>query len=268
MHGRTLRYPGRALSVALTLAALLYAPARAQDPPPPPADEEAAAAVVDRWRIELDLGFSAASGNSDLVVLTSGFELRHLLTDDFQFEWELGYQYGESESEVVRREWKSSLEVTVYPRDRVSAFAVTNANRNPFKKLDLKTQSGAGVRFQPYRSSDGNLTVKASALYDRQQYLTKGDPSLEPVDTNGRWQVEVTGMRRLGAVVRLDNATKYVPIWDAGDDYTFENVLKASSQISRTMALSFRHKFEHDSTPRPGVKRDDHNVYAGLTFTF
>src|SRR4051812_40554446 len=57
----------------------------------------------DRWAAAVDLGFNAATGNTRLMLLTTGFRLKHRETDRFKLEWGVTYRYGESRGSVVAR---------------------------------------------------------------------------------------------------------------------------------------------------------------------
>jgi putative salt-induced outer membrane protein YdiY len=247
----------------LLMAALFQA---APGPPPAPAlpvhQQEAA---PDRWAATVDLGFASSSGNSDLVSLTTGFRVRHLQTKLFRLEWSAGFRYGESQGTVVARNLQSKLDFDVGPDARVAPFVFASAERDPFRKLDLRARTGSGVRYSVYRNDRGDMSLRIAAQYSRENYTASANRS---PDTDGAWSMEFKGSRALGNLLRIENSTTWDPVFDDFADYNLDSRSKLSSRISRRLALTLSHNYTYDSTPAPNVGRTDQRFQAGLTIDF
>lgn len=229
------------------------------------ADVDVQERVEDRWAAALDLGFASSSGNSDLVSLTTGVRVKHLQTRHFKLEWSFGFRYGESQGTVVARNLQSKLDFDVGPAARVAPFIFASAERDPFRKLDLRARTGSGVKYTFYRENPGEASVRIAAQYSRESFTRSAaqDPR-----NDGAWSMEFKGNRGLGDSVKLENTTTFTPVFDDFADHNLDVASKVSSRISKHLALTLTHAYGYDSTPADGVGRTDQRFQAGLTIDF
>jgi putative salt-induced outer membrane protein YdiY len=263
---------GRALSLQPPVVEQLEV--QPQPPPAPvlqqvaPAPAEAApepAEEPDRWAASVDLGFASSSGNSDLTSLTTGLRLKHLQTRLFKLEWSVAFRYGESQGTVVARSLHSKLDFDVGPSARVAPFVFVSAERDPFRKLDLRARTGSGVKYTFYRETPGEASVRVAAQYSRENFTSAAAQSPR---TDGAWSMELKGNRGLGDNVRLENTTTFTPVFDDFADHNLDVASKISSRITKHLALTLSHAYGYDSTPAEGVGRTDQRFQAGLTIDF
>jgi putative salt-induced outer membrane protein YdiY len=233
--------------------------------PEPVAEPAAAEPEPDRWAAAVDLGFAGSTGNSRLTSLTTGFRLKHLQTKRFKLEWSATFRYGESQGEVVARNAQSKLDFDVGPDARIAPFAFASAERDEFRKLDLRARTGSGVKYQMYREKPGEASLRVAALYSRENFTRAA--AQEP-RTDGAWSVEFKGNRALGESVRVENSTTFAPVFDDFGDHNLDATSKISSRISRRLALTLTHVYSYDSTPAADVGRTDQRFQAGLTIDF
>lgn len=248
------------------------APPAAQSPAGQVAQEAVSSPAVaeqepapDRWAAALDLGFASSSGNSDLTSLTTGIRLKHLQTRLFKLEWSIAFRYGESQGTVVARNLQSKLDFDVGPAARVSPFVFASAERDPFRKLDLRARTGSGVKYTFYRQDPGEASVRVAAQYSRENFTSAAaqDPR-----TDGAWSMEFKGNRELGENVKVENTTTFTPVFDDFADHNLDVASKVSSRITKHLALTLTHAYGYDSTPADGVGRTDQRFQAGLTIDF
>ena len=257
-----MRCPGRhrfaPLVVALALRSLLAADLRAQVPPTLPD-------TVDRWKVAIDLGFNGSSGNSSLAVFTTGFGISHLQTDLLELEWTSAFRYGESEGEVVARAIRSSVSADYRPEARWSPFVFSQFERDTFRKLDVLTNVGAGVKRTFVRTDAAELSLSAAVLHQYENFTQpRGAAALES-ETDARWSIRARGSRALGEAVRIAHTTFYKPVWDKAGDYAIDALTALDVRLGERIGLKFSHSFRRDSTPPPDVEKDDHVVQVGLT---
>ncbi len=267
---------GRAVAIMTMIALLMHArPAHAQQGPPPvtappatttpvPVSPPAPEKAPDRWAAAVDLGFNAATGNTRLMLLTTGVRLRHLETESFKLEWGASLRYGESRGVVVARSLQSNLVFDLYPKSMWSPYAFATVERDPFRRLALRSNTGSGVTHTFYREKTGDFAVSAAALYSHEGFTV---PTQADRD-DARWSVQTRGQQRIGENVKIENAASYKPVWDQGGDYNIQSLTRVSSKITQRLALTLSHEYLKDSTPPTGVKREDQRVQAGLTFEF
>lgn len=217
----------------------------------------------DRWAAALDLGFASSSGNSDLTSLTTGVRVRHLQTRHFKLAWSAMFRYGESRGEVVARNLQSKLDFDVGPGAVVAPFVFASAEHDPFRKLDVRTKTGSGVKYTFYNEDRGEASVRVAAQYSRESFTTQ-----QETRTDGGWSMEFKGNRQLAESLRVENTTTFDPVFDDFDDYNLEARSKISSKISERLALTITHTYSYDSTPAVDVRHADQRFQAGLTIDF
>lgn len=243
----------RPLVLAILLPLLLPAPpvhAQAED-------------VPDRWATALDLGFASSSGNSSLTSLTTGVRVRHLQTRAFKLDWSMSFRYGESQGEVVARNLQTKLDFDMGPSSVIAPFAFMSAERDPFRRLDLRARTGSGVKYTFYDEAAGEASFRLAAQYSRENFTGGEAPRMD-----GGWSLEFKGAREIGDAVEVENATIFDPVFDDFGDYNVEARSKLSSRISERLALTLLHTYSYDSTPAPDVGRTDQRFQAGLTIDF
>lgn len=245
---------------ALMFALLMQA---APAGPAPPAVQEPPAPR--RWASTVDFGFTSASGNSEIVALTTGLKVRHLQTRAFKLEWSSTFRYGESGGDVVARNYQSKLDFDVGPQAAVAPFVFASAEHDPFRKLELRARTGSGVKYTFYREQPGEASVRIAAQYSRENFT---NAAAQGPRTDGGWSMEFRGTRSLADALRVENTTSWDPVFDDFGDYTLDLKSKVSSRITRRLALTLTHVYTYDSTPAPDVERTDQLFQAGITIDF
>ncbi|HUF49771.1 MAG TPA: DUF481 domain-containing protein [Longimicrobiales bacterium] len=228
----------------------------------PPADEPTR---PKRWAFAVDLGFTGSSGNSELVALTTGVRVKHLQTRLFRLDWSASFRYGESAGEVAARYLQSKLEFDMGPSARIAPFISATGERDPFRRLDLKSKSGTGVRYSFYKTDRGEASLRASALYSYERFTPDAERATR---RDGAWSMKLNGNRRVGESIRIENATSFDPVMGDFRDYNLEITSKLSTRITRSLALTFSHSYSYDSTPARNVERVDQRLQTGLTMEF
>lgn len=222
----------------------------------------------DRWAAALDLGFNGARGNTEIVTFATGFQLERLETRRFALEWNVGFRYGESEGHVVARNVQSSLNFDFYPSERWSPFVYVAAERDPFKRLDLRTDGGAGAKYT-ISDDDAASASLSLALLHRYENFSAEAGSLRPSTLNSaRWSLRARAARRVRDGLRVENTTFYKPVYDRPGDYDLDSVTKLSVLLNSRLALAFSYLYRVDSTPPADVGREDQVLTAGLTVHF
>jgi hypothetical protein len=239
------------------------------DSAPAPAVQAAPPArppAPDRWRVVLDLAFSGSSGNQDLSVLTTGARLTRLVKEDFELEANTQLRYGRSEGEEVARNLRGGLKVVINPRARWSPFISTTFENDPFRKLDLRANGGAGAEFVLVKAPRTTMDVSMGALYSYEDYAGEpGSAALKRFQETALWSLRLRGQQKFQSGLQLEHNTQYQPRWNVGSDYNLTTDTSARIMLNDRIAFTLGFHFERDSTPRQGVERDDRLTRAGVT---
>lgn len=215
-----------------------------------------------RWAGSTELTLTDASGNQRLTVFTTGFKLRHLRTEIYAFELEVQGRYGSSDGEQVAESYKGGITFDFTPQSRWSPFLHTEAEHDPFRRLDVRMNSGAGARFRVYREpSRGEVDLSVAMMHSYEAFAHESDGTQR---NRARWNIRANGSRRVHEGVTLSHRTRYQPIVGETGDYllTMETGLRV--HLSRRIALSVSHEYNRDSTPPEDVHADDRLLKAGV----
>jgi len=235
-------------------------PAAGQEP------ERAAAAAEPRWNATVDLAFSGSGGNQRIVVFDTGFRVAHLRTDLFELEWTGRSRYGRSDDREVARNMRGGMKFDLYPTAEWSPFVFTTAERDPFRQLAVRASGGMGMKRTLWRAEVGAASISLAALYSYEDYDGPGT-ALDPAfQQNGRMSWRFRGQRRFSSDLQMEHTFFYQPIWDRPADYLADTQTALRVRLGEGASITVSHNFERDATPRPGVRRDDHLVKAGVTF--
>jgi putative salt-induced outer membrane protein YdiY len=234
--------------------------ASAQEPAAPATDS-----MPDRWDGSFDLGLNGATGNTSLAVVTTSIRIKHLETRRYELEWSVSFRYGESDGKVVARTIRSGLAYDLYPEATWSPFVFVDAERDAFRKLDLRTNAGAGVKRTLVNMEVASFSLSAAVLHDYENFAqTAGDEPLASRN-NARWSLRAKGHRVLARGIRFEHVTFFQPVWDDARDYNIDTNTKATVLLTERVGVNIGYNFRRDSTPPPDVVRNDQIIQVGVT---
>lgn len=245
-----------------TLLFVLSAPAAAQD--------TASVATPDRWKISAEMSYTDQSGNRVLRLLTGGLRVSHLEKEDFRLDGSLQSRYGQSEGEVVARNHYAALTFDLHPQRPWSPFFFVDAERDAFKRLDLRFKGGAGAKHTLRRSGSGEEQISASlaVLFAYEDIRTSPQDPFPDDGGLARWSLRVRGSRELGSSVTLQHVTFYQPAWDQVADYLLRSETEAKVLLTERLALSVAYQINRTAIPPEGVQPDDRLFKTGLIIDF
>lgn len=243
--------------ILAALLALLGAPALAAGQ-----EEEA----PDRWKVGLDFALTASSGNEEITVINSGLKVVHLIEEDYELDFSSGFRYGRSDGEEVARNLRGALKFDFKPQNDFSPFVFVSAERDRFKKIDLRANGGAGAKYRLWRGEKNEeATVSLATLYSYEDFAVARAPGVDPFAREAKLSWRAKLLKTLGSNTTLDHTTFYQPVWDSYGDYQLISETTARMLVNEWLAFSFGYTFEKDSTPIAGVEEDDQLVRAGVT---
>jgi hypothetical protein len=242
----------------ILVAAFTAAPLQAQ---------EGAEPAPSRWGVTVDLGFTGSRGNTTLTVLSTGLGIKHLITDDFRFEWNGSLRYGESDGEVIARNLRSQVSFDLDRGRAVSPFFYADAERDPFRRMRLRTDGGAGAKYTFWKQRNDEVSLSIAGLYSRQEFFPRPDGTPAARRENARWSGRGRVRRQLGDV-RVDHTSFFQPVMDRFDDYNYDATTRIGTKLNERITLTLTHVYRHNSTPPEGVLREDQTFQAGITVQF
>ena len=242
--------PLRGTLTVLTLALFLPVSAAAQDPPP------------DRWGVDLGLALNSSGGNESLTVLTSTLGLTHLQEDDFELGFNGAVRYGRSDGEEVARNSRGALNFDFRPLAAWTPFLFASVENDPFRKLDLRFNGGAGVKRTFWRDDWSELSLSTAALYSHENLQAVA--GVDPINRTARWSWRLRGRHQLGERSRVEQIFFYQPEWRHAGDYLLESLSTVRLGLTEYLTFDVTFRYDRDSTPAPEVDPDDWSLATGV----
>lgn len=237
---------------ALALLLATAQPAHAQAAPP------GVQAPPDNWNVQLELGFNGASGNSSFSILRTGARVKHLRTDVTEMEMSTLVRFGKSDGKVIANDQRLSLKLDVWPQDTWSPFVFADASRDIIRKLDFRSNGGAGVKYTFWRSGkNDDASVSGALIWDYQNFRVAPGSTDAQDESLARWSFRTKGTKTLGTTTTIENTTFWQPVWNHSMDYVLTVTTSLSTKVLSNVSLSVEHEYLHDSVPPPDVRPDD-----------
>jgi len=258
-------------ALALMGAGGLHGRLAAQESQAPDADGPTGAPVqaapAPAWRSQLELGFNGAAGNSSFVILRTGFGVTHLRTDVAELELSGLFRYGKNDEVVIARDWRSSLKLDLSPTGKWSPFLFVSASGDAVRRLDLRSEGGAGAKYTVWTSDTGEASISLASLYSFESYKQEAGLAVLPTERAARWSLRTKGERRLGGTT-FKNTGFYQPVWDRARDFTLDLTSSATTRLVGNVNLAVEHEYLHDASPPPDIERNDHKLSVVLRIVF
>lgn len=247
--------PGTAIVAALLAAAPLTAQA-----PPAPADS-----VAPRWDLRFGLALNSSGGNERLTVGTAELGLTRLQTEAFELAFHARARYGRSQGADVARNGQASINLDLVPRERWSPFLFTLAERDRFKKLDLRASGGFGAKRTFWSQGDWeDLSLSGAVLFSFEDLAPADTAATGATKRQFRWSVRFRVRRRIGQTLELEQVTFFQPRFDMLDDYLANARTAARFGLSEHLAFAVNFLYEYDSTPPVDVHAEDWELTVGV----
>lgn len=224
----------------------------------------------ERWDVSAELSLTDQTGNRTLRLLTGGLKFSHLKKTDFRLDGSFQSRYGKSEGEIVARNHRASLAFDFQPESAWSPFLFTEAERDEFKRLDLRLSGGAGAKYTFYspRNGKNEASLSMALLYSRED-LAGADSIANPPGRNlARFSIRLRADRELRPGISAHHLTSYQPIWHRMADYLLRSETGAKILLTERLALSVEYEISRTAMPPEGVDPNDRLFKTGFIIDF
>ena len=221
------------------------------------------------WKVKIDLGFNAASGNSSLTYWHSALTVTRLPSELAEFEWNASFDYGRNRGNLAEDRLTSGAKFDYLPLKTLSPFSFVNAEQDEVRKVDWQAYGGAGLKYTFWKAETGKASISGAAVYNYETFTTSRVTLVAaPSERQVRWSVRFKGSRKFGKALELDNTTFFQPVYNAAGNYNFSASSSVASKATSHISLIIQHLYRRDSTPQPGVKPVDQRLSGGLRVEF
>ncbi|HUE97396.1 MAG TPA: DUF481 domain-containing protein [Longimicrobiaceae bacterium] len=228
----------------------------------------------DRWKISAEFSLTDQSGNKTLRLLTGGLNVSHLQRDEYRLDGSIESRYGRSDGELVALSQSASLAFDLQPRSSWTPFLSTDAERDEFKRLDLRLSSGAGLKHTFYSAGFEETSLSLAMLYSYQRIGPSRTGEAQPpagiveVNHSARWSLRARTDHELRDGITLRHTTFYQPIWDDVANYLLRSETGLKILLTERLALSVDYQLKRDARPPDGVEPNDRLLKTGLIIDF
>lgn len=222
----------------------------------------------DRYETILDLAFTTTSGNQEITLLTTDLAFTHLDPSAYRLEAGARARLGRTDGETVAENYRGQVDFAFTPESRWSPFLFAEVEHDPFRRLEIRSNSGSGARYRFWESEGGSASISGALLYSYENFTSDpelADSPFAPSRQTARVSWRLKGERELTETFTLEHVTFYQPVWDTLDDYLFDTQTTGRVRVSDAIALTMSYTYGRDSTPPPDVGRDDRLFTAGIS---
>lgn len=227
----------------------------------------------DLWNFAAEFSYTDQTGNKTLRLLTGGLKFSHRDKKTFELDGSLQSRYGQSEGEVVARNYFATINFSPYKQARITPSFSMKAERDPFKRLDVRFLGSAGAKITPYRPDKGNgeISLFLMTSYEFQNLeLRAADTSTDFDEFTHvpRWTMEMRGNQKVNESVTAYAQSSYEPSWGEMANYLLRSQTGLKVLLTERLALSMEYQFNRTNQPPEGVAPDDRLFKTGIIIDF
>jgi hypothetical protein len=240
----------------------------------PQAPAQGVAGAEDRerdvWSFAAELSFTDQSGNKTLRLLTGGLKFSHQEKQNFELNGALQSRYGQSDGEVVARNYFATFNFSPHTVARLTPSFSVKAERDPFKRLDVRFVSSAGAKLTPYRAEKGagEMSLLLMSSYEFQNLKIQPSDSSDEFTHVPRWTMEMRGSQKLNQSVTAHVQSSYEPSWGELANYLLRSETGMKVLLTERLALSVEYHFNRTNQPPEGVAPEDRLFKTGIIIDF
>jgi putative salt-induced outer membrane protein YdiY len=217
------------------------------------------------WRFQVDLGFQDVAGNRDLTVFNSAFTVERLRQDRLLLVTHLEARYGRSQGQTSVNTQLARVRLDWTPRARISPFLGLDLNRDPIRKLKLRTQLGTGLNLNISVRDESRTQLSVGFVGDFQRF-TAGVAPGHAEDT--RLYTRFHATRLFAQSTRFEASVRVQPALQTFADYLLSADASLRFAVTRQIGFLTRYEYLRDSRPPAGVQPADRSFNLSLSIAW
>ncbi len=153
--------------------------------------------------------------------------------------------------------WKQDLDVEVF----------TQAESNPFTRLNYRALIGAGQRYRLYDEADKGVVIFGLGGFYLQEKIASG---FADSGTDHLWRANsyLVLSFQIDPDITISSTTYFQPSIQNINDYRLLEDAAVEFKLSKSLALELSYHLVRDSKPPLGVKEGDHQFITTLNYSF
>ncbi len=218
-----------------------------------------------QWSGSIKAEGSFRDGNTNYIYGVSEGEIKR---EDGLLEAILAAKitYGESDGLKDEHEIRSALTFDLFYNNIFSPFILQLTEYNYAREIDLRSQSGAGVKYTFINIPELKASLSAAGIYDYTNLKERpgnSDSRTWRLSARLKFKTDLFGGRLL-----LSHYTFYQPSLKDFKNVIWRSESEFSAPLTDFLALITTYSFTHEAVVPEGVKKEDHYLTFGLELSF
>jgi len=174
--------------------------------------------------------------------------------------------YGESDGLKDENELSSSLTFDLFYDNIFSPFILQQTDFNYAREIDLRSQSGGGLKYTFMNISEIKASLSGAGIYD---YTNLRERPGNSDSRTWRFSARLKFKSSLfGGRINVSHVTFYQPSFKDFKNTIWRSESELSAPLTGFLAVSSTYSFTHEAVVPAGVKQDDHKLTFGLEINF
>ncbi|HUG43174.1 MAG TPA: DUF481 domain-containing protein [Acidobacteriota bacterium] len=226
----------------------------------PPLEPASDLNIFQAWRGSADFGYTINRGNTEQSNMALSFQPERRTEND-RIHGRFQSIYSVRNGETVSNLFKGRLRYDYFLSPRVFVFGTGEVEKDERELLNLRTRQGGGFGLRIHPNPITSFSIFGGFTFLQEDFQNSGrDLGAEAL---GGIELET----RIFSPVVVTSKGQILPILTE-DRYLVE--FDAGARVPLFAGLTFGLQFfdSFDSSPRPGIKRNDFGLFSTLGFTF
>jgi len=216
------------------------------------------------WTSSAELGFSAASGNTDRLNVNTKVSVARK-TDSNRMTMNLRSRFAREDGQDTENEIIGRYNVEQDLSPRWFAFGNLVAERDDFEELDLRSILSVGTGYFVIDRDDHEFKPRLGVGYQREDFMDGTVDEIVILSSGYDYMIKLNSWLRI-----THNLTLFTSTSDISDDFRLESEAGFDLPVSQDKAwrlrLGIRNQF--DATPQPGAEKLDSFFTISLGYDF
>ena len=221
--------------------------------------------VKAHWSGFLNVGGFIQKGNTDKIYAVSSGEIKRAdgILESIAF---VSLGYGESDGIKDDDELSSSLTFDLFYDNVLSPFILQLTGFSFAREIDLRSQSGGGLKYTFSNIPEFKSSISAAGIYD---YTNLSD---KPGNTDSRtWRISARFKFKsslFGGRINISHVTFYQPSFNNFKNAIWWSETGLETPITDFLNLNATYNITHEDVVPAGVKKTDQKLTFGLGIEF
>jgi hypothetical protein len=174
--------------------------------------------------------------------------------------------YGESDGIKDENELRSSFTIDLFYKNIFSPFLLQQTDFNYAREIDLRSQSGAGLKYTFIDIRELKASISAAGIYDYTNLKERpgnSDSRTWRLSARLKFKTELFGSR-----IKLSHYTFYQPSFKDFNNTIWRSESELSAPLTEFLAVTSTYSYSHEAVVPAGVKKEDQQLTFGIEINF